>query len=305
MTECGWINVDKPKGISSAKVVSVVRSLLKTRKVGHGGTLDPLATGVLPIAIGEATKTVAFVQDNLKEYEFVLQFGKETNTYDEEGEVLSVNDFFPTEKMFENILPEFLGHIKQKPPIFSAIRVQGKRAYDLARAGENVDLQERMIFIKSIQILVFDEETKSIKIKVECGKGTYIRSLGHDLARKLGGVGYIRDLRRTKVGMFGKKNLISLESLEKIVHNGGPEEYLVSIDSVLDDIPAIFFSEEDAKQLLNGIKIKVTQSIEEQDSKLFLAKNLDRLLGIGKITKSYFVSIRVFNFNKEYYDVDN
>jgi len=304
MNRCGWLNIDKPIGLSSAKIVSIVRSLLKTKKVGHGGTLDPLATGVLPVAIGEATKTVSFIQDDSKEYEFVLQFGKETSTYDAEGDVIEENDFFPDEKLLLETIPQYVGHIMQKPPIFSAIRVQGRKAYEMARLGEVVDLKEREIFIKSIEVLEFNSNEKSVRIKVECGKGTYIRSLGHDLAKKTGGVGYITSLRRTKVGVFDKKNLISLEELEKIVHNGALDESLISVDSVLDDIPAIFFSEEDAKKLLNGVKIKVAESIDEQDSKVFLAKNSNKLLAVGKITKSYFVPVRIFNFNKECYDVD-
>jgi tRNA pseudouridine55 synthase len=302
--KCGWLNIDKPKGMSSTKIVSITRSLLNFKKIGHGGTLDPLATGVLPIAIGEATKTVSFINDDLKEYEFVLQFGKETTSYDEEGEVVKENDFFPTQEIITEALHQFVGNIKQRPPIFSAIRVDGKRAYDLARAGDKFELKERDIFIKSIKILDFNEKDRSVKFFVECGKGTYIRSLGHDLAKKTGGIGYIAELRRTKVGNFNKKNLISLEELEKIVHNGALDDHLLSVDSVLDDIPAIFFSENDAKKLLNGVKVKVVESIDKQKSEMFLAKNKEKLLAIGKITKSYFVPMRIFNFNKECYDVD-
>ncbi|MCH9753456.1 MAG: tRNA pseudouridine(55) synthase TruB [Alphaproteobacteria bacterium] len=300
---CGWLNIDKPKGVSSAKIVSIARSLLNLKKNGHGGTLDPLATGVLPIAIGEATKTVSFINDDIKEYEFILNFGKETTSYDEEGDVVRENNFFPTKEEFTNILKDFIGNIKQRPPIFSAIWVNGKRAYELARSGDEFELEARDVFIKSIEILDFCTNDKSVKLFVECGKGTYIRSLGHDLAKKTGGIGYITGLRRTKVGNFNKKNLISLEKLEKIVHNGELDDHLLSVDSVLDDIPAIFFSEDDAKKLLNGVKIEIKESIE-QKSEVFLAKNGEKLLAIGKITKSYFVPMRIFNFNKECYDVD-
>lgn len=301
MNICGWLNIDKPHGLSSAKIVSIVRSLLKTQKVGHGGTLDPLATGVLPVAIGEATKTVSFIQDDQKEYEFTLQFGKATTTYDEEGDVVEENDFFPDQKTILDIIPTYVGYIMQKPPIYSAIRIQGRKAYEMARLGEEVELKEREIFIKSLQILDFNQNEKSVKFRAECGKGTYIRSLGYDLAKKTGGIGYITSLRRTKVGVFDKKNLISLEELEKIVHNGALDERLISVDSVLDDIPAIFFSKEDAPKLLNGVKIKIEEGIDRQDSEVFLAKNSDRLLAVGKITESYFVPVRIFNFNKEYY----
>ncbi len=305
MEKYGWLCIDKPKGISSAKVVSILRSLLKMKKIGHGGTLDPLATGVLPVAIGEATKSVMFVQDCMKEYEFGIQFGKETESYDEEGEVVSENDYMPSKERIITEIPRFLGQIKQTPPIFSAIRVSGKRAYELARSGENVELKERDVFIESLEITSYNPESKQVKFIVKCGKGTYIRSLGHDLAKNSGGIGYIFDLRRTKVGVFGKKNLISLEKLEKIVHNTGLDDVLLSVDSVLDDIPAILFSEEEARKLLNGVKIEIDSArFSDQDSEVYLAKNLGRLLAIGKVVNSRFAPVRIFNFNKEYYDVD-
>jgi len=295
MKKSGWINVDKPYGMSSTKVVSILRWLFKTRKVGHAGTLDPLATGVLPVAIGEATKTIFLIQDRSKEYEFVLQFGKEMTTYDEEGSVVAESDFMPDLEQIEQILPEFSGYIEQIPPIFSAIRVNGERAYKMARAGESVEMKPRKIVIYSIVIINFDKENKTVGFRVECGKGTYIRSLGHDIAKKLGGLGYIKALRRTKVGSFTKKNLISIEKLKELVHNAGPEECLLSVDSALDDIPAIFFSEEDTNKLLRGMKVKAEISVDNQSSEYFLAKNSDRVIAIGKIASFYFVPIRVFN----------
>lgn len=305
MEKCGWLCIDKPKGLSSTKVVSILRSLLKTKKIGHGGTLDPLASGVLPVAIGEATKTVSFVQDCMKEYEFVIQFGKETDSYDEEGEVGSENDFMPSEEVIRKNIAAFIGNIKQRPPIFSAIRVSGRRAYDIARAGEEVVLNERDVVIKSLEMTGYDAKKMQAQFKVECGKGTYIRSLGHDLAQKSGAVGYIYDLRRTKVGEFSKKNLISLEKLEKIVHNTGLDDVLLSVDSLLDDIPAILFSKEEAKKLLNGVKLQIdADRFSDQNSGVYLAKNLGRLLAIGKVVNFRFIPMRIFNFNKEYYDVD-
>ncbi len=305
MEKYGWLCIDKPKGISSAKVVSILRSLLKMKKIGHAGTLDPLATGVLPVAIGEATKSVMFVQDCMKGYEFGIQFGRETDSYDEEGETILENDYMPSKEKILEEVPKFLGKIKQTPPAFSAIRVSGRRAYDMARSGEKVELKERDILIESLEITNYDQKKKQVKFKVECGKGTYIRSLGHDLAKNCGGIGYIFDLRRTKVGVFGKKNLISLEILEKIVHNTDLDDVLLSVDSVLDDIPAILFSEEEARKLLNGVKIEIDPArFSDQDSQVYLAKNLGRLLAIGKVVNSKFAPVRIFNFNKEYYDVD-
>jgi tRNA pseudouridine55 synthase len=295
MKNSGWINVDKPYGMSSAKVVSILRWLFNTRKVGHAGTLDPLATGVLPVAIGEATKTIFLIQDRPKEYQFTLQFGKEMTTYDEEGEVVAESDFMPSLKQLKQILPEFSGNIMQVPPVFSAIRIEGRRAYDIARSGESIEMKPRQITIHSLVITDFDPLSKSVSFRVECGKGTYIRSLGHDLAKKLGGLGYIKSLRRTKVGHFTKKNLISIEKLKELVHNTEPEDCLLSVDSALDDIPAILFSEEDANKLLRGMKIKVADSVASNASDYFFAKSVNQVIAFGKIANSYFVPIRVFN----------
>ncbi len=208
----GWVVLDKPVGLGSTPAVSRVRRLFGAQKAGHGGTLDPLASGVLPIALGEATKTVPFVMDGRKEYRFTLRFGQARSTEDAEGEVTATSEARPTDEAIRRALPAFVGEVEQVPPAFSALKVDGKRAYDLARAGEPVDLKPRRIVIERLE-LVGRADTDHADFVVSCGKGTYIRSLGRDLALSLGTVGYLSALRRTAVGPFREEAAISLPKL--------------------------------------------------------------------------------------------
>src|ERR1700674_70194 len=195
----GWLVLDKPAGMTSTQAVGAVRRLFGARKAGHGGTLDPLASGVLPIALGEATKTVPFVMDGRKEYRFTLRFGEARATEDAEGEVIATSDLRPTDEAIRSALPAFVGDIEQVPPAFSALKIEGKRAYDLARAGEPVDLKPRRVLIERLALLG-RPDTDHADFVVSCGKGTYIRSLGRDLELSLGTVGHLSALRRTAVG---------------------------------------------------------------------------------------------------------
>lgn len=215
----GWLNIDKPFGYSSAKVVAIVKRMLKVRKVGHGGTLDPLATGVLPICINKATKTTEKMMSFEKEYLFEITFGEFRTTYDAEGDVIEVNDKIPTEKEILNILPKFIGDISQFPPIFSALKIGGKRACDLARENKKVELEARLVKVYELKFLGFDSE-KIAKFQVKCGKGFYVRSLAIDLAKALKTVGYVSYLRRLSVGCFNQNNIITLDELKNIVESG-------------------------------------------------------------------------------------
>lgn len=237
----GFINLDKPLNMSSALAVDVVKRILNLKKlgikIGHAGTLDPLATGVLVLAVGKATKRIQEVQDALKQYEFTVTWGEERNTDDGEGEVVATSDKRPTLADIEAILPEFTGDIMQTPPVYSAIKMGGKRAYDMARAGETVEMKARMVRVLSLsraeprdlQQVEGDPSTSlrsaqdkfnTTTFKVTCSKGTYIRSLAHDFGRKLGVYGYVSMLRRTAVGSFRANDAISLENLEELVHKG-------------------------------------------------------------------------------------
>ncbi|MFB0993074.1 MAG: tRNA pseudouridine(55) synthase TruB, partial [Rhodospirillales bacterium] len=213
----GWIVIDKPLGMGSTGVVGKVRYLLNAQKAGHGGTLDPLASGILPIALGEATKTVAYAMDGCKTYEFTARWGQSTATDDMEGEVVSRSGVRPAEADIRAILSEFEGEIDQIPPIYSAIKVDGKRAYDLARADISMKLKSRKVQIDKCELISCDDVDHAT-FRVQCGKGTYIRSLARDIAVRLGTCAHVSRLRRTRVGPFTEKHAISLDSLEALGH---------------------------------------------------------------------------------------
>ena len=246
----GWIAVDKPLGVTSTQVVGKLRWLLNAQKIGHGGTLDPLASGILPIALGEATKTIAFCMDHTKTYSFTVRFGEQRSTDDAEGEVIATSDMRPTEDAIRAILPRFIGTIDQLPPRFSALKIDGQRAYDLARAGEDVDLAPRAVRIDSLELLALRGDEADFRCV--CGKGTYIRSLGRDLAQELGSVGYISALRRDQVGPFTVNNAISLDFSADSSQIPPLEDMLLPVQTVLDDIPALDLNEREAARLKNG-----------------------------------------------------
>jgi tRNA pseudouridine55 synthase len=245
----GWLILDKPLGMSSAAAVGIVKRLLKPKKIGHGGTLDPLASGILPLALNEATKTFAYVVAHQKGYRFTIRFGEARSTDDAEGEVVATSPNRPTRAALEAALPQFVGEITQVPPVFSAIKVGGQRAYDRARAGEVVEMPSRIVRIDSLKIIDFSPDEATLE--VECGGGTYVRSLARDISQLLNTVGYVSFLRRTRVGKFSEKDAISLEKLEKLVHSAAPFE-LLPIAQVLDDIPALVMDATEVTALRHG-----------------------------------------------------
>ncbi|HEC01201.1 MAG TPA: tRNA pseudouridine(55) synthase TruB [Sphingomonadales bacterium] len=255
----GWLAIDKPLGMGSTQVVGKCRWLTKAQKVGHGGTLDPLATGILPIAFGEATKTIPFIMDARKTYEFTVTFGEARATDDAEGAVTATSDHRPRQDDILAALPDFIGRITQTPPIYSAVKIEGRRAYDLARAGEEVKIKSREVDIYRLELLSFDGEQAAFR--VDCGKGTYVRSLARDLAVKLGTVGYVSALRRTRVGPFDLAMSISLEKLEDISHSAPPEEWILPVVTVLDDILALAVTEEEARLLSHGQRLAVSDPL--------------------------------------------
>ncbi|MEE8515338.1 MAG: tRNA pseudouridine(55) synthase TruB, partial [Alphaproteobacteria bacterium] len=209
----GWVVIDKPRGITSAAVVTRVLKGLRATRAGHGGTLDPLATGVLPIALGEATKTVAYVMNGHKSYNFVLAWGEARSTGDAEGEVTETSDIRPERKHIEAVLGEFTGKVLQVPPAFSAIKVDGQRAYKLARAERDFTLEAREVEIHRIELKDLPDHNHAA-FEVSCGKGVYIRSLARDIAVRLGTVGHVHSMRRTRVGPFAEDVAISLDNME-------------------------------------------------------------------------------------------
>jgi tRNA pseudouridine55 synthase len=247
----GWLILDKPADITSTQAVNVVKRIFDAQKAGHAGTLDPLATGILPIALGEATKTVPYVMDGRKTYRFILKFGEARSTDDAEGEVTQTSAHRPTDAEIQAALPAFVGEIDQVPPAFSAIKVQGERAYDLARAGEVVELEPREVQIHAIR-LVGRPSPDEAAFEVISGKGAYMRALGRDLAIGLGTYGHIRDLRRSAVGPFTEERAISLASLKALGHSPAAFEHLLPVETALDDIPALALTATEAIRLRSG-----------------------------------------------------
>ena len=246
----GWLVVDKPRGLSSAAVVARIKSHVRGTKVGHAGTLDPMATGVLPVAIGEATKTVSFMMDAPKRYRFRVRWGEQRDTDDTEGSVIETSVERPSEAALAIVLPAFVGRIEQVPPAFSALKVGGERAYALARRGRPPQLAARTVHVRSLTLTAVEEE--GADFVVECGKGTYVRALARDIARAAGTVGYVGWLHRAAVGPFTDEHAKSLAILDAMKQNPALAEALLPVDAALADIPALLLTAREADRLRHG-----------------------------------------------------
>ena len=297
----GWVVLDKPLGLSSASAANRVRASMEARKAGHGGTLDPLATGVLPVALGEATKTVAWCQDGAKSYEFTICWGENRDTDDSEGEVTATSPARPERGQIEAALEDFVGTIHQLPPRYSAIKVDGKRAYDLARAGKVPSLRPRRVVIERLALVDVPDKDHAC-FEMGCGKGTYVRALARDLAAKLGACGYVAALRRTRVGPFHIDQAISLETLAELRHSPALSGHLLPVETALDDIPALSLTETAATRLTCGQAIQVS----EQVSGTVRATASGRLVAIAEVADGAVRPLRVFNLEKKRsHDVDH
>lgn len=252
----GWVIVDKPLGLTSTQCLARVRRLTDAAKAGHGGTLDPLATGILPIALGEATKTVNWVMTAGKTYRFTVRWGEATATDDMEGAITQRSDVRPDRAAIEAMLPGFTGEILQRPPAYSAIKVDGQRSYDLARKGEVLELAARPIRIDALRLIDCPDPDHAV-FEVDCGKGAYVRALGRDFALSLGTYGHITALRRTRVGRYDEKAAFSLDSLEELCQKDAAHAYLLPIETALDDIPALVLTGPQADRLKHGQPIKI------------------------------------------------
>jgi tRNA pseudouridine55 synthase len=289
----GWVVLDKPLGLGSTQAVGKVRWLFAAEKAGHGGTLDPLATGVLPIALGEATKTVPFIMDGRKEYKFTLRFGEARSTDDGEGDVTATSDGRPTDAAIRGALGQFVGDVEQMPPAFSALKIGGQRAYDLARAGETVELKLRTVTIDRLELLARPDADHADFV-VGCGKGTYIRSLGRDLAKVLGTVGHLSALRRTAVGPFREEAAISLSKLEDLGHNSRLLGALVPVATALDDIPALALTGTQADRLRHGQPVLLTRDAPPSGT-LVRAETGSKLVALVRSDGTALQPVRVFN----------
>ncbi|WP_404382526.1 tRNA pseudouridine(55) synthase TruB [Caenispirillum salinarum] len=299
----GWLAVDKPVGMTSTAVVSTVRRLLDAQKVGHGGTLDPLASGILPIAFGEATKTVSYVMDGRKTYALTVRWGEERSTDDREGEVTDTSDVRPMPEQIEAALPAFIGEIQQVPPRFSAVKVAGRRAYDMARKDEDVELAPRPILIKEFTLLECPDADHAV-FRVVSGKGAYMRSLARDLARALGTVGHVAALRRTACGPFNEDGAISLDKLEALGHSAASSDTLLPVSTALDDIPALALTEVEANRLSHGQPVPVLPVVRRSSIQGVIAGTTvramegDRLVALARIEGGEVRPVRVINLKK-------
>jgi tRNA pseudouridine55 synthase len=289
----GWVVLDKPYGLGSTSAVGKVRWLFQAQKAGHAGTLDPLASGILPIALGEATKTAPFMMDAAKSYEFELSWGANTTTQDAEGEITKTSDIRPAEAEILAALPQFIGNIEQVPPKFSAIKIDGKRAYDLARAGEEVDIKSRPVRVEDVRLLAASND--SARFTVDCGKGTYIRSLARDLAAALGTCGHVTVLRRTRVGPFTLQQSITLAQLEQTCDRGAVSEALYPLSTALDDIPVLAVADQDANDLRHGRAIDPNPSNISPSSDWVLAMEGGREVALCEMRDGRYWPKRVFN----------
>ena len=291
----GWLILDKPLGMTSTQAVSVVKRLYGAQKAGHAGTLDPLATGLLPIALGEATKTVPYVMDGRKIYGFTVRWGEETETDDAEGATVARSDARPDRAAIEALLPDFTGTIMQVPPAFSAIKVDGERAYDLARDGEEVVLEPRPIEVHRLDLVDMPDEHTAV-FAAECGKGTYVRALARDMGRALGTRGHVVRLRRLLVGPFDEASMVTLDAL-RAAHEDGIEAcdpLLAPVETALFDMREIRVSEAEAARLRNGQPFILRGRDAPPEGETVFATQAGTLIAIGSVEQGSFHPLRVF-----------
>ena len=297
----GWVCLDKPLEMGSTEAVSTIRRLFNAQKAGHAGTLDPLASGILPVALGEATKTVPFMMDAEKVYRFTINWGVSTDSLDREGEIVARSDVRPPVEAVRAALPAFVGEIDQVPPQYSAIRVDGQRAYDLARDGAEFELAPRRVTIH--EAAVSDAaDADHVEILIRTGKGVYVRSLARDLAAALGAEGHVSALRRERVGPFSTENAVSLDFLTDLVHRDAASEGLLPVATALDDIPELAVTDQDAFSLRQGRpivllprQVETLKSRLREGSRTVSAFQGQTLVALGQLRAGRFQPDRVFN----------
>ena len=293
----GWLCLDKPAGLTSTAAVARVRRLTRALKVGHGGTLDPLATGVLPIALGEATKTVAYVMDGQKRYRFTARWGEARTTDDAEGDVLATSPERPSAAAIEAALPGFVGRLEQVPPRFAAVKVAGERAYDLARRGEVVTLAPRTVEIERL-VLVERPDPDHAIFDLVCGRGTYVRALIRDLGERLGCLGHVVALRRLQVGPLRAEAAITLETLERLVADDALPQALLPVSAALGDLPALALTEPQANRLCAGQTIQVAPGLvvgAARDDATVRAMAAGQIVALARLEGGELSPVRVFH----------
>lgn len=292
----GWVVLDKPLGLTSTQAVAIVKRLYGAQKAGHAGTLDPLATGILPIALGEATKTVSFAVDGVKSYRFSVRWGAETPTDDAETAATAVSDARPTIDAIEAVLPRFVGEISQIPPSYSAIKVDGNRAYDLAREGHLVDLEARTVVIDRLHVVDMPSDDTTV-FEAECGRGTYVRAVARDMGRLLGCYGHVVALRRTSVGAFTEDMAVTLDELRADADAGELSKDLRPVETALGGIVSLDVSPADAASLCKGQSILIRGRDAPVLQGVAYAVSRGRIVALGEIERGALRPTRVFNLD--------
>lgn len=292
----GWLVLDKPAHMTSTQAVSAVRRAFDARKAGHAGTLDPLATGILPIALGEATKTVPYAVEGEKSYRFTVRWGAETDTDDAEGRIVSTSELRPERAAIEALLPRFIGEILQTPPAFSAIKIDGERAYDLARAGETVELEPRPVRIDTLTLVEVPDRGTAV-LEARCGKGTYVRALARDMGRALGCLGHLIALRRTRVASFGEGEAATLDAVREAAEQGEAalEALLLPVEAALAGLAVLSVGHSDAARLLRGQSVLIRGRDAPANTGPTYATCKGHLIAVGRIERGELHPIRVFN----------
>ena len=289
----GWIIIDKPAGITSTGVVSKIKRAFNAKKVGHAGTLDPDATGVLPIALGEATKTIPHIMDEIKSYHFCVKFGEATDTDDAAGEIINTSNNRPKDDKISALLPKYTGFIEQTPPNYSAIKVNGVRAYDLARSGKHLKLRARSLFVKELKFLERVDEDHAL-LQLTCGKGGYVRSIARDLGKELKCFAHVKWLKRIWSGPFELENSISLQKLDEKRELSYLKQLLQPIEVGLQNLPFVTCKTKDVDHIANGRSIIVSPTEIEADKTCWIECN-GKALALGTVRDSQFYPSRVFN----------
>ena len=296
----GWLALDKPRGLTSSDAMNRVKRALKPQKIGHGGTLDPLASGLLPIAFGEATKTVAYVMEGVKTYRFTVRWGAGTDTCDAEGQTVATHGARPDGEAIAAVLPRFEGETEQVPPAYSAIKVNGQRAYDIARAGGDPQLEPRPVYLERIRLVAVDD-TDHATFEATCGKGYYIRALARDLGAALGTPAHLAALRRTRVGGLDEDAMISLDAIEAKGHSPDVLECIHPVETALDDIPALALTDTEASRLRSGQSVSLLRRAhidllrDLENGDVVCAKAGDRAVALVRFERGDIRPVRVLN----------
>ena len=300
----GWLIIDKPKGLTSTVVVTKLKRAFDARKAGHAGTLDPIATGILAVAFGEATKTIPYVVDAEKTYRFTASFGEARDTDDAEGKIVATSEKRPARDEILAALPSFIGEIEQTPPAYSAVKVAGERAYDLARSGEAVELAPRPVFVRSLELLAMPDAAHA-EFAMTCGKGTYVRAFVRDLGQKLGCYAHVSDLRRTKLGPFSESQAIPLDLAMDFGNSPPAQNGLLPLKTALADIPALAVAEGDAARLRTGqaalLRGRLFHEAQEfagaaKPRTVLVTDGVGDPIAIAELDRGEIVPLRVFNF---------